>query len=283
MKSLLIRKATHEDNEAIKALCFTDNPKDFVPGIWPVWLAGTQTSNLVAVADGRIIGCVYGEIMAGHDAWAQGLRIHSDFRKRGIGTKLLMALENDLFHMGGKDIYANISAFNEASLAAVFKLKWVIDTHFIRRQIKPAGGSQTQPVRFSHDKILKLIYDTPVLASCKKVAYFQRAYFSMNNHYIDQAIRENAIRVSPDGRAYAITDLETDPAEKIWVVGLTGETPGMQWLIKSYIQDAGCRGAELFIDSTNSSPLQSLMDELQFLPADKDTNYVVVRKRLVCK
>lgn len=277
---MLIRKATPKDDERVKALCLTDNPKDFVPGIWPVWMAGKNTTNLVAVADGRIIGCIYGEIISGHDAWAQGLRVHPDFRKRGIGTKLMMALESDLFQMGGKDIYANIGAFNEASLSTVLKLKWRIDTHFIRRRSKPTGRLQNQPVLFSRDRILKLIHGSPILASCKKVAYFQRAYFSMTNHYIDQAFRKNTIRVSPDGRAYAITDLETDPAKKIWVVAMAGEAPGIQWLLESFMGDAGRLGVELVIDSTKNHLLQSLMDKLQFCPPEKNGHYVVVKKDL---
>jgi len=280
MKNLIIRKAAKEDHEGVKALCFRDNPNDFVPGIWPVWLTGTNTINLVAVVDGEIIGCFYGEIMTAQDAWVQGFRVRSDFRKSGVGTKLAVMLKNELSQMGGEKIYANIGAANVASLSTASKLKWEIVTHFIRREIEPSGGSQAQTVRFSHEKVLKLIHDNPGLASCKKVAVFQRAYFSMNNDFIDQAIRKNAIRVSPNGRAYAITDLETDPEEKIWVVGIAGEKTGIQWLLKSFIDDAGYRGVGLVIDSTKNQMIQSLMDQFQFLPAGKDADYVVVRKDL---
>ncbi len=243
-------------------------------------MAGTNTINLVAVAGEQIIGCFYGEILTAQDAWVQGFRVHSDFRKSGIGTKLAVMLENELFQMGGKNIYANIGASNVASLSTAFKLKWEVDTHFLRRQIKPTIGLQKQPVLFSRENILKLIHNYPGLASCKRVAHFQRVYFSITKDFIDQAIQEKTIRISPEGRAYAITDLETDPAKKIWVVAINGEKAGIKWLLESFIEDAGYRGAELVVDSTKNAWLQSLMDKLQFMPAGKDDNYVVVKKDL---
>lgn len=280
MKNLFIRKATPQDDRGVKRLCMTVNPNDFVPGIWSVWMSGKNAINLVAEADGRIIGCVHGEIIVGHDAWAQALRVHQDFQNRKIGTGLMIGLENELIRIGAKDIYANIAASNETSLLVVLNLEWQIDTHFVRRRIKPKDGFQKRPIFFTREKILKLIHSYPVLASCKKVAYFQRAYFSINNHFIDQVLKKNAIRISSDGRAYAITDLETDPAKKLWIVAMAGEEPGIQWLLESFMGDAGRLGVELVVDSTKNSPLQSLMDKLQFQPAEENGKYMVVKKSL---
>lgn len=282
MKSLLIRKATPSDYEEIKNLCRIADPEDYLPDIWPCWLSAKNATNFVAQLDDCIVGCVYGEIIAPHEAWGQGLRVHKELRKRGIGTELMTALEEDLIRMGAKAVLGNIGIYNESSLATMFKLNWRIVSHINRRQTKPQNGFHRQPVQFPQEKIIHLVHHMPVLASNKKLAYFKRAYFSMNDQYLDQALNHQAIRVSPDGQSYAIMDFDTrDPAKRIWVVSLAGSMTGIGWLFESFMGEAGLLGMELVVDSPEDCELQSLMDDLHFEPAGKDGKYVVVKKELV--
>jgi len=281
LKNKLIRRATPEDYERIKAFCLADNPDDFVPGIWPIWMSGKNTVNLVAQVDDSIVGCVYGEILSGHDAWSQGLRVYHKCRNRGLGTDLMAALENELLKMGAQVIYANIGVSNTASLSTVYKLDWQDERHVIRRRILPQTEFDGKPGQLSRDKTAILIRQHPILASIQKTAYFKRVYFSMNHHYLNQAFNRNAIRISSNERSYAILDFNTDPAEKIWVTAMAGELSGILWLIESLVGEAGRLGAELVIDSLNNPAIQSLMDKLEFEPAGKEGSYVVVKKILI--
>jgi hypothetical protein len=119
-----------------------------------------------------------------------------------------------------------------------------------------------------------------VPASCKKAAYFQRAYFSMSTQYVKKAFNQNAIRVAPDGRSFAIIDFDTDQQKAIWVVAMTGQIPGIQYLLESFMGEAGRLGIELTVDSDENKEVQSIMDNLQFKPAGKDGMYLVVKKEL---
>ena len=102
----------------------------------------------------------------------------------------------------------------------------------------------------------------------------------MNDRYMDQALKRNAIRFSVDEKAFAILDFETDPAEKLWVTAMAGELTGILWLIESLVGEAGQSGAELVVDSMNIPTVQSLMDNLGFEPVGKEGSYVVVKKLL---
>jgi GNAT superfamily N-acetyltransferase len=278
VKSLLIRKATNDDHEGIRDLCRTFKSDDYLPEIWPVWMASKNTVNLVAQIEDIIVGCIYGEILHEHDAWAQGLRVHDQYRKRGIGSTLMVALETELLQMGARSIFANIGVFNEASLATVFKLKWRVASHIIRRRIRPPAGFYEQLEPFFSNTLMDVVLNSPVLASLKKTAHFKRVYFSMSRQYVQQAIEKNAVRMAPDGRSFAIVDPDTDGLKRIWMVALFGQIPGIQWLIESFKKDAGRLGFELVVDSTAHVEIQSLMDSLGFDAPEKDGMYMVVQK-----
>ena len=280
MKNKIIRRATPEDDEKIKAFCLADNPEDFVPGIWPVWMSGKRTVNLVAQADDLIVGCVYGEILSGQNAWLQGLRVSNKYRKKGLGTELIATLENALLRMGAQSIYANIGMFNRASLSTFYKSGWQDERQVLRRRIIPHAKLAGKHVQLTREKIVNLIRQHPILASIRKTAYFKRIYFPMNHSYIDQALNRNAIRFSLNERSYAILDFETNTAEKLWVTAMAGESSGILWLTESLVDEAGQLGAELVIDSMNNPTIQSLMDKLGFEPAGKEGTYIVVKKML---
>jgi GNAT superfamily N-acetyltransferase len=281
VKSLLIRKATNDDHNGIRELCRTFKSDDYLPEIWPVWMASKNTVNLVAQIEDVIVGCVYGEILHEHDAWAQGLRVHGQYRKKGIGSTLMGALENELLRMGARSIFANIGVFNEGSLATVFKRKWCVASHIIRRRIRPPAGFNEQLEPFFSNTLMDVVLNSPVLASLKKTAHFRRVYFSMSRQYVQQAIDKNAVRMAPDGRSFAVVDPDTDGLKQIWVVALFGQISGIQWLIESFKGDAGRLGIELTVDSTSHVEIQSLMDSLGFEAPEKDGMYVVVQKDLL--
>lgn len=282
MKNILIRKATADDNGKVKEMCLRDNPEDFLPGIWPVWMSGKNSVNLVAEMEGRITGCVFGEMLSGADAWSQGLRVGKAFRRNGIGTMLMTALEKELPGMGAQAMFANVGAFNRACLATIFGLNWETAVHFHRRRIHPDTdrGFPSPPREFSREKISGLIQQYPVPASCQKTAYFKRAYFHMGQDYMARAIEQKAIRISPDADAYAVTDVDTDPLRKIWIVAMGGTAGGIGWLVESFMGEAGRSGAELVVDSPDQPEIQQILDELNFDPAGKEGNYRVVKKML---
>jgi len=280
LKNRLIRWATPNDFDKIKAFCLADNPDDFLPAIWPVWMSGKNTINLVAQVDDTIVGCLYGEILSGHDAWAQGLRVHHKFRAKGLGTDLMVALEKELLQMSAHKIFANIGISNAPSLSTVFKLGWQVEMQVIRRHARPQTGFDREPGQLSRDSIANLIRQHPALASIQKTAYFKRVYFTMNRLCLDQAVNRDAIRISPDGRSYAILDFDTDPAKKIWVTAMAGEQSGILWLIESFVGEAGRSGVELVIDSMDNTAIQLSMDKLDFAPSGKEGMYVVVKKML---
>ncbi|OGO35872.1 MAG: hypothetical protein A2W35_06435 [Chloroflexi bacterium RBG_16_57_11] len=65
---------------------------DYVPLVWPGWLADPNGGLLVAEHQGRVIGLGKLSHLAGDDWWLQGLRVHPEFERHGVATQITEAL-----------------------------------------------------------------------------------------------------------------------------------------------------------------------------------------------
>lgn len=65
---------------------------DYLADAYPQWIEGDDKRTLVAEADGTVVGLAQGVLLSEHEAWGQGLRVHPEYRKRGISRRLTEAL-----------------------------------------------------------------------------------------------------------------------------------------------------------------------------------------------
>ncbi len=87
-----IRQARHADYDAVTA--FTTNTwpdhDDYIPRVYPEWVDtdGDRQRTLVATLDDTPVGLVQGVLLTDDEAWAQGMRVHSDHRGKAISRQL---------------------------------------------------------------------------------------------------------------------------------------------------------------------------------------------------
>jgi len=288
MDNAVIRHAGIEDTEQILAMVREMNISDYLHEIWPVWVQNTSAVHLVTMVEGRIAGCIHGRLSAGQDAWAQGLRVTTGLRHRGIATSLLTALEEELRRKGARTIFATISRFNHLSLMTVAKLEWEVAFSIIRRRLKidslqaavkkvPCGNQPLLDLR----EISRIVRLSGVLASRRATAFFKRVYFSMTQEFLREALVADVVRTNDFPAAVAI--LDPDPAEDkgLWVITLSGAPSGMAPLFINLAAEAAQNQIDLIVDSPDDPEIQAVLDDLGFEPAGKDGRFVVVRKELV--
>ena len=71
---------------------------------------------LVAEADGRIVGAVFGT-HDGRKGWINRLAVHPEYRRRGVASRLVTACEQALHAQGIDIVAALIEGENAASMA----------------------------------------------------------------------------------------------------------------------------------------------------------------------
>jgi GNAT superfamily N-acetyltransferase len=86
---LAVRPARSEDRSSILAFCQeTFSWGDYIADVWDEWLADIGGQLLVGLIADQPVAVMHIEILAGGVAWFEGMRVHPDWRSRGIGQTL---------------------------------------------------------------------------------------------------------------------------------------------------------------------------------------------------
>jgi GNAT superfamily N-acetyltransferase len=116
----LVRPARPEDREAIIAFTQGTFPwGDYIYRVFDDWLAAPGGLTLVAEVEGRPVGLARAALLSPTEAWAQGLRVHPDHRRRGLGSALLGALADWAAGQGARVIRLSSEDTNTAAGALI--------------------------------------------------------------------------------------------------------------------------------------------------------------------
>ncbi len=89
LKEIEVRPACADDRRAVIAFCQnTFSWGDYIPSVWDDWLADPNGRMLVGVIDQQPVGLVHVAFFGADTAWMEGMRVHPDFRRRGVGSAL---------------------------------------------------------------------------------------------------------------------------------------------------------------------------------------------------
>ena len=86
-----VRAAGAADKDAVVAFCQnTFSWGDYIADAWERWLADPDGQMLVGLADERPVSVMHIALI-GDMAWMEGMRVHPDFRRHGIASKMEVA------------------------------------------------------------------------------------------------------------------------------------------------------------------------------------------------
>ncbi len=84
-----VRPARSDDKSAILAFCQnTFSWGDYIPEVWDRWLGDASGTMLVGVVDQQPVGLLRVAFLDDRVAWLEGMRVHPDFRRQGVGTAI---------------------------------------------------------------------------------------------------------------------------------------------------------------------------------------------------
>ncbi|ABW01201.1 GNAT family N-acetyltransferase [Caldivirga maquilingensis] len=111
---MIIRRAVSSDVDQI--ISFTKNTYqwgDYIPSVIHEWIK--DGSVYVAVTDDKVVGMVNMVPLQTGIAWLEGIRVHPDYRRRGIGRALTEHVINEAIRLGAGYVMLMIAEWNEAS------------------------------------------------------------------------------------------------------------------------------------------------------------------------
>jgi len=116
----VLRPARPEDKASIVAFTQGTFPwGDYIDRVFNDWLADPAGLTLVAEVEGEAAGLARGSLLSPAEAWAQGLRVHPEHRRHGLGTALLDHLAEWAVGQGAKVIRLSSEDSNTAAGALI--------------------------------------------------------------------------------------------------------------------------------------------------------------------
>jgi len=264
-------------DSAITSLSSLFTSSDYLYKAWPIWLKQADAVNLVAEISGRIVGCIHGEFLTEEDAWAQGLRVHRDFRNFNVGTQLLIAVLRELNSKGSKIVRSTVDVNNRSSRSLVKKVGFREVEEICRRSGRGRKVNSQQPSTIDFGDAFNLVQALPVLASRPHMSYVHRSYLSMNEEYLCCLVSNKFFLHSLKSQAFAFIERESNPfARDIWVTTLRGETAGIIELLGQLCDLAHREMAYLVVDSPIEAEIQGYLDSLNFDPPSQLGRFIVI-------
>jgi GNAT superfamily N-acetyltransferase len=118
-----IRRATPADIPLIAEwTAHTFDWGDYVPDYLAQWIDNPASEVIVAELDGDVIGTVTGTMVSSREAWAQGIRVHPDHRRKGIATAISAVLWDWARQRGATVARLAVDDSNTASQAQVMSM-----------------------------------------------------------------------------------------------------------------------------------------------------------------
>ena len=116
---MIVRKTKGDDLSRIMEIY--QDPTSYEPHILKVYLEKEPDLGIVAEINGKIVGCVH--IYPHYDiGWIGGLYVHSGYRGRGVGKRLLEGAFSRIKAMGGKVALIDVHTDNVPAIRLYEKL-----------------------------------------------------------------------------------------------------------------------------------------------------------------
>jgi len=257
-----IRTAVSNDKVTVIEFCKdTFSWGDYVADVWDRWQSKGRL--YVVEDDGKVVG-VYNLAIFEKQAWIEGMRIHPEYRRKGLGKSMLLHAESIIQN---KIIRLIIESENYPSVRLARSTSYYLEEKW--QLYSMPAEKQSSDVKIANDilQIKDLINSVTYADSWK--------WFTLDNEELEKLIEQERVVISvADGTTLAmgIWNGYTD-FPKVFQVGyLNGTKDGMIQILR-YIQnkacELNCERAQIFVHEKTSL-------EASFL--DKRSLFYLMRK-----
>ena len=155
---VLVRGARDEDKEPV--LEFTKDTwewGDYIKDVWDKWLHDENGKLLVAEVDKKPIGILHISFLPDNSAWLEGLRVHKEYRRRGIAKRLNQKAFEIIRKKGINAVRLVIVSWNKPSVNLAIKLGFNVACRYIsfwlRYNFLPNITSDNIAIQVINDKL----------------------------------------------------------------------------------------------------------------------------------
>jgi GNAT superfamily N-acetyltransferase len=257
----IIRPARPEDAPQIEGWTRDTFPwGDYVGREFSTWLEEPRSLLLVAEVGHEIVGMAKAAMLSDYEAWAQGARVHPEYRRQGIGTAISTRLWNWAVEQGAQVVRLAVEDWNEPARGQVAAVgfrpvsQWVMAERGVGenspvpegnggRRVK--GAEALRPAHSSEATPARMAWAASDLETASRglfPTFWRWRRLTMDD--LAEAARRRALVTGRPG--WAIAEVDEDTYLVSWMATTQTDAPAMVRGLVDLAASAGSERIELF-------------------------------------
>lgn len=259
-----IRSAKEDDRDVVLEFCReTFSWGDYIADVWDKWKSSGGL--YVCERDGLVVGVYHMAFLAG-ESWLEGMRVHPEHRKKGLGTKMMLHAES-VIQKG--TVRLVIESENHPSINLVRSVGYQIEQEWRLYGATPQRQDSRACIATSTLSLDNLI-DSATYADSWRWIPFGKVE-------IERLVGEGRVLVSTDKgeiEAIGIWNKSKDFAQTFQVGYLSGTKKGMEQILR-FAQN---KASEMNLERVQVFALEKTRLDLDFL--EKRSKFYLMKKEL---
>lgn len=194
-----IRPARSSDREEVLSFCVnTFSWGDYIDRVWDYWYRTGWL--LVMEDDGRKIAMSHVELCQdGKSIWLEGVRVHPDYRRSRVATRLLEKMLEYGRQMGAREAYAIVDVTNVASQRMVEKNGFEAKSRWAYYSTGGIPKRKKSAARFATtrelDKIWQYLQDSEIYSLSAKRYVKSWHWYALDKKALCNLVKEKSVVV----------------------------------------------------------------------------------------
>ncbi|MHA1609513.1 MAG: GNAT family N-acetyltransferase [Candidatus Njordarchaeales archaeon] len=197
----IYRLARDTDREFV--ISFTRNTwewGDYIPQVWNDWLRDPRGRLYVAEVDGKPVAILHAAFLLDNSVWLEGLRVHPEYRRRGIAYRLNKYVIENLINEGYRVFRMAIMHWNTPSINLAKKLGFYeVDTWLsLETKIGNLLAPQLETICFlieDIEEVWNLIQRTDVYSLSQGLLCLDWKWIKFDKEILKQLLRERKLEI----------------------------------------------------------------------------------------
>ncbi len=242
-----MRPARPDDKDAIVAFCQdTFDWGDYIADVWDDWLADRAGRMLVAVVEDRPVGLVHVALLDEHVAWMEGMRVHPDYRRLGIGSLLDRAARESARERGARVARLVTSIKNTAAQGVLEREGYVRVAQFNFWSAPPAKENDVR-WRVATTQDLPLLFTLWSRSQERDASHGtlptpRWTWTELTESRLQSQITKDQVRIGRDGLAIVIAEDSSEEPGTLSLHALVGNDDALTTLAHDARVEASYRG-----------------------------------------
>jgi len=238
---------------------------DYLERVFEGWLAAPNSLTLVAEAAGTVTGVARGSLLSPAEAWSQGLRVHPDHRRRGLGRALLEHLADWAAGKGARVMRLSAESGNRPALGLIGALgfrsvgSWLAAERPVAEPGPAAGGNGGRrvpaPQRLSPapaaeaDAAMLAWAGGPLEGAAHGLFPTEWAWRRLSLGDLEAAARRRSLWQAPSG--WAVAEPDEGTLEVTWLCTYPDEARVMLRALADVAASAGAERLHVYVPAVD--------------------------------